>query len=265
MNRRSVLFALSGVLCLPLAVQAQGGGQGGPGQGQRRMATTGTVTEITADSLTVQPRRMGRQGGDQQAPAPVKFTLNDKTLYAEIKRGAMADVKAQQWAIVSADNNDKPSAQGLAVYTSVGEQAEAGRVLRAAMMPLMMASMMQGGAGAGAGGRAQIGVPMQAGGQGNRPRANFLRGQITAVGEGTVTIKTADKEVVVTVPANAVVLTAAAVKHDDIAKDANVSVTQPDGEQGDARTADAVVKMPAMQRPGGGAGRGQGARGNRGQ
>ncbi len=258
MKRRSVLYALAGMMCLPMVAQAQGGGQGG--QGQRRMATTGTVTDISADSITVQPRRMGRQGGNQQAPEPVKFTLNDKTLYAEIKRGQVSDVKANQWALIAADNNDKPSAQGIAVYTSVGDQTEAGRVLRAAMMPLMMASMMQG-APAG-GGRAQVGVPQQAGGAGNRPRPNILRGQITGVGEGTVTIKTAEKEIVVTVPANTVVLTGAAVKHDDIAKENNVSVTQPEGEQGDAKTADAVVKMPAMQRPAGAPG--AGGRGNRG-
>ncbi|MBI5831672.1 MAG: hypothetical protein HZB16_05080 [Armatimonadetes bacterium] len=261
MKRRSMLFALAGVMSLPLAAYAQGGGGGG--QGQRRMATSGTVTEVATDALTVQPRRMGRPGGNQQPPAPVKFTTNDKTLYAEIKVGQAADIKTQQWAVVAADNNDKPTATGVAVYTTVGDQADAGRVLRAAAMQLMMRAMMANAPGVA--GQAQIGVPQQAGGGGgNRPRPNFLRGQITAVGGGTLTIKTADKEVVVTLPDKAVVLTAAAIKRDEITKDNTVAVTEPEGAQGDAKVADAVVKMPPMARPAGGAGAGGGARGNRG-
>ncbi|MBI5831674.1 MAG: hypothetical protein HZB16_05090 [Armatimonadetes bacterium] len=234
MKKVWMAVAATALLCLP-AIAAKGDKQAGPAKA--KAPVMGTISDISATALTVMHTAKGKAAAGQP-PEAAEFTLNDKTLYASLAMGAVADVKAQTFAAVVVDANpDKPTAQGLVVWT--GKEDEATLALDAASRPLT--ARLAGKAAKGAK---------------NLPKPTVLVGQVTAVTADSLTLKTAEKDVTIALAEPVTVLVASSLKHDDLAKQDTVEVTQAVGGKGRQHLASVVLRLPARAaRAGGGKGK----------
>ena len=210
---RKVWMAVAATTLLSLPVMAA----------KAKAPVMGTISDISAQSMTVMHTAKGKNAAGE-APQAAQFTLNDTTLFAGLTPGSADDLKPQVPAAVLVDANpDKPAALGTVVWT--GKAEDATRLLAVASGPL--------NARAKAGKGAKREAP-----------PTVLVGTISAVTTESMTLHTADKDVVITLTQPTKVLVAAPLTQADLAKEQTVEVAQALGGKARAHVASVVLRLP---------------------
>ncbi len=222
---RKVWMAVAATTLLSLPAMAAKADKPAAGAAAKAKAPVmGTISDISAQSMTVMHTPKGKKAAGE-APQAAQFTLNDTTLYAGLTPGSADDLKAQASVAVLVDaNTDKPTAQGTVVWT--GKAEDATRLLAVADGPLS--------ARAKAGKGAKREAP-----------PTVLIGTISAVTADSMTLHTADKDMVITLTQPTKVMVAAPLTQADLAKEQTVEVAQAIGGKARAHVASVVLRLPS--------------------